>query len=78
MTDFRLPIGRPRVTAIQRFDHKVILLGPEQGKRRTFGSLEEMKDFIRRRRWEINIEHFHPGLGTGELRPEYYRFMRER
>ena len=77
MRDFRLAIGRPRVTAIQRFDHTVILLGPERGKRRTFESMEEMKEFIRRRRWEINIEHLHPGLGAGEFHPETYHFIRE-
>ncbi len=76
MTDFRLSKGRPRATAIQRFDRRVILLGPERGKRRTFESMEEMKEFIRRRRWEINIEHLHPGLGAGEFHPEAYHFVK--
>lgn len=77
MTDFRLANGRPKVTAIQRFDHKVILLGPERGRRRAFESLEEMKEFIRRRRWEVHIEHLHPGSGAGELHPEIYHFIKE-
>ncbi len=77
MTDFRLSHGRPRVTAIQRFDRRVILLGPERGKRRTFESMGEMKEFIRRRRWEVNIKHLHPGLGTGEFHQEAYHFIKE-
>ena len=77
MRDFRLAVGRPRVTAIQRFDHRVILLGPERGKRRIFESLEEMKEFIRQRRWEVNIEHLHPGVGAGELHPGDCHFIKE-
>ena len=77
MADFRLSNGRPRVTAIQRFDHKAILLGPEQGKKRIFESMEEMKEFIRRRRWEVNIEHLHPGSGAGELHPASFHFTKE-
>ena len=77
MRDFRLTEGRPRVTVIQRFDHRVVLLGPERGKRRSFESMEEMKEFIRRRRWDVSIEHLHPGLGTGELRPGSCHFIKE-
>ena len=77
MRDFRLTDGSPRVTVIQRFDHRVILLGPERGKRRIFKSLEKMREFISRRRWEVNMEHLHPGLGAGELRPETYHFIKE-
>jgi hypothetical protein len=77
MTDSRLCNGRPRVTAIQRFDHKVILLGPERANKRIFESMEEMKEFIRRRRWEVNIEHLHPGSGAGEHHPEAYHFIKE-
>jgi hypothetical protein len=77
VADFRLSNGRPRVTVIQRFDRKATLLGPEHGKKRIFQSMEEMKEFIRRRRWEVNIEHLHPGSGAGELRPETYHFIKE-
>ena len=75
MRDFRLTDGRPMVTVIQRFDHGVLLLGPERGKRRTFESMKGMKEFIRRRRWEVSIEHLHPGLGTGELHPRSCHFI---
>ena len=77
MADFRLSNGRPRVTAIQRFDHKAILLGPERAKKRIFESMEEMKEFIRRRRWEVNVEHLHPGSGAGELHPKTYHFIKD-
>ncbi len=77
MMDFRLSNGKPRVTAIQRFDHKVILLGPECSKKRTFESLEEMKEFIKRRRWEVNIKHLHPGSGAREFYPGAYHFIKE-
>jgi hypothetical protein len=39
--------------------------------------MEEMKEFIRRRRWEVNIEHLHPGTGAGELHPETYHFIKD-
>ena len=72
----RLGSERRRVTVIQCFNWKVVLVGPEPGKKRIFESLEEMKDFIKRRRWQANIEHLHPGSGAGELRPESYHFIK--
>ncbi len=58
--DRRLLNGKPKVTAIQRFDHSTILLGPEVGKRRKFDNLEDLKHFIQRKGWEVNVSHIHP------------------
>ena len=59
--DFRLNNGKPKVTVIQRFDHLVILLGPETSKKRKFNNLEDMKHFIQRKGYEVNVSHLHPG-----------------
>ena len=59
--DFRLNNGKPKCTVIQEFDHSVILLGPEVGKKKKFINLEDLKHFIQRRGYEINISHIHPG-----------------
>ena len=44
--DFRLTNGNPKVTVIQKFNHSVVLLGPEYGKRRVFNDLEDAKYFV--------------------------------
>jgi len=58
--DRRLLNGKPKVTVIQRFDHLVILLGPEIGKRKKFDNLEDLKQYIQRRGYEISVSHIHP------------------
>lgn len=58
--DFYLNNGKPKVTAIQRFDHLVILLGPKYGDRREFETIDDLKQYVQRRGWEINVSHLHP------------------
>ena len=58
--DHRLLNGKPKVTVIQKFNHDIILLGPEFGKRRIFNSLDDLKHFIHKKGWEVNCSHLHP------------------
>ncbi len=65
MTDQRLLNGNPKVTAIQRFDRTIILLGPAFGKRSSFDSLDELKHFVYENGYEINVSHLHACNGEG-------------
>lgn len=54
MTDMALLNGHKRVTIIESFTGKVVLIRP--GFRQEFDDLPEAQGFIRRAGWEINIE----------------------
>ncbi len=51
--------GKPKITAIVRFDHSAVAIGRGLGKNE-FVSLEALKHFARSRGYEINITHAHP------------------
>ena len=57
--DPRLFNGKPKATAIVRFDHQAILIG-EGRKKWSFSSLEALLQFAHRRGYEVNVTHLHP------------------
>jgi hypothetical protein len=67
MVDFRMLNGKPKATAIVRFDHSAVLI--VRGKKEEFKSLEEMKIYKDKNGLEVNIEYIHPA----SMRPENVR-----
>lgn len=59
--DRRLLNGKPKVTVIQRFNHTVVVIGPDVNMKREFPNLEVAKQMIQKKGWEIKIDHIHPG-----------------
>ena len=59
MVDFRLLIGKPKATLIQRFDGTTHVLGPE-GKKIEFGgrvTSQQIQAKILKLGWVIGVEH---------------------
>jgi len=67
MVDFRMLNGKPKATAIIRFDHSAVLI--VRGKKEEFKSLEEMKTYKDKKGLEVNVEYIHPA----SIRPENVR-----
>lgn len=67
MVDFRMLNGKPKATAIVRFDHSVVLI--VRGKKKEFKSLKAMKIYKDKEGLEVNIEYIHPA----SARPENVR-----
>jgi hypothetical protein len=57
--DPRLLNGKPKATAIVRFDHKAILLRPGKEKK-LFQTFDALLSFVHQRGFEINVAHLHP------------------
>ncbi len=55
MTDFRILNGSPKVTVIETFDSRAVIVRPRE--RLEFGSLEECKKHVEKQGMEINISH---------------------
>ncbi len=51
--------GKPKITAIERFDHSAIAVG-RNFRTHEFKSLEALKKYAECRGYEINITHAHP------------------
>ncbi len=51
--------GKPKITAIVRFDHTAVGIGRGLG-RHDFKSLEALKEYAECRGYEINVTHAHP------------------
>lgn len=68
VVDFRMLDGKPKATAIVRFDHSAVLIA--RGKKREFKSLGAMKIYKDKRGLEINIEHVHPAFPRDEKAKE--------
>ncbi len=45
--------GNPKATVIENFKGECVVLRP--GFRKEFESLEEAKEFIARKKWEVNV-----------------------
>jgi hypothetical protein len=55
LTDFRLLNGAPKITVIETFDSRAVIVRP--GERLEFVSLEECKKHVEKHELEINISH---------------------
>lgn len=71
MVDFRMLNGKPKATAIVRFDHSAVLV--IKGKKKEFKNLGEMKVYKDKKGLEVNIEYIHPA----SVRPENVREAKE-
>jgi len=57
MQDLMLLNGKPRATLIQRFDMRVMVIGPRGEEILNFRSLREAEEEVERRGWVISITH---------------------
>jgi len=64
MVDFRMLNGKPKATAIVRFDHSAVLI--IKGKKKEFKNLEAMKIYKDKKGLEVNIEHVCPASVRAE------------
>jgi len=55
MTDFRLLNGSKKVTVVETFDSRAIMVSP--GGRREFESLEKCKEYVSEAGFEVSISH---------------------
>ncbi len=55
MTDFRLLNGSKKVTVVETFDSRAVIISPDG--RQEFESLEKCKEYVSEAGFEVNVSH---------------------
>jgi hypothetical protein len=68
MVDFRLLNGAPKITVIETFDSRAVIVRP--GERLEFGSFAECKKHVEKRGLEVNVSHIFGSSIKREIQKE--------